>query len=78
MSKVTLKSLNWCRGEGIEVANALMVLGIPEETDIGTIETTLETIKVLGKVRVRGKFFEPVSKTLTSKAPSRDIGHYPR
>uniref|UniRef100_A0A8C6UAI5 Paraneoplastic antigen Ma-like N-terminal domain-containing protein n=1 Tax=Neogobius melanostomus TaxID=47308 RepID=A0A8C6UAI5_9GOBI len=60
------------RGEGIEVANALMVLGIPEETDIGTIETTLETIKVLGKVRVRGKIFEPVSKTLTVLCECRE------
>lgn len=46
----------WCRGEGLEEAKALLVL-VPEEVEIAQIEETLETIKCLGRVRVRGRLF---------------------
>lgn len=48
----------WCRGEGLEEAKALLVL-VPEEVEIAQIEETLETIKCLGRVRVRGRLFHP-------------------
>lgn len=47
---------NWCRGEGLEEDHSLMVI-VPEPTEIATIEEVLETIKVLGRVRVRGRMF---------------------
>ncbi|CAI5671484.1 unnamed protein product [Oreochromis niloticus] len=46
----------WCRGEGLEEAKTLLVL-VPEEVEIAQIEETLETIKCLGRVRVRGRLF---------------------
>uniref|UniRef100_A0A3B4FIM6 Uncharacterized protein n=1 Tax=Pundamilia nyererei TaxID=303518 RepID=A0A3B4FIM6_9CICH len=52
--RLELKS--WCRGEGLEEAKALLVL-VPEEVEIAQIEETLETIKCLGRVRVRGHLF---------------------
>lgn len=44
----------WCRGEGLEETKALMVL-VPEDVEIAKIEESLETIKCLGRVRVRGR-----------------------
>uniref|UniRef100_A0A3Q3BUY4 Paraneoplastic antigen Ma-like C-terminal domain-containing protein n=1 Tax=Haplochromis burtoni TaxID=8153 RepID=A0A3Q3BUY4_HAPBU len=49
-------SFLWCRGEGLEEAKALLVL-VTEEVEIAQIEETLETIKCLGRVRVRGHLF---------------------
>uniref|UniRef100_A0A1A7ZLV7 Gypsy retrotransposon integrase-like protein 1 n=1 Tax=Nothobranchius furzeri TaxID=105023 RepID=A0A1A7ZLV7_NOTFU len=46
----------WCRGEGLEEAKALLVL-VPEEVEIAQIEETMETIKCLERVRVRGRLF---------------------
>uniref|UniRef100_A0A3B3B7V4 Uncharacterized protein n=1 Tax=Oryzias melastigma TaxID=30732 RepID=A0A3B3B7V4_ORYME len=63
---------NWCRGEGVEVSHALMAIGISEEAPIDAIELALETIKVLGKVRVRGKMFDPESNTVTVLCECRE------
>uniref|UniRef100_A0AAZ1XYU0 Paraneoplastic antigen Ma-like N-terminal domain-containing protein n=1 Tax=Oreochromis aureus TaxID=47969 RepID=A0AAZ1XYU0_OREAU len=46
---------NWCRGKGLDQAHAILVIGVPEEEEISTVEETLEQVKTLGKVRVRGK-----------------------
>nr|XP_057906640.1 uncharacterized protein LOC131104002 [Doryrhamphus excisus]XP_057906648.1 uncharacterized protein LOC131104002 [Doryrhamphus excisus] len=46
----------WCRGEGLSVTHALMTI-VPEEVEMSKVEETLETIKSLGRVRVRGKNF---------------------
>lgn len=46
----------WCRGEGLDEAHALLVV-VSENVEIAQIEETLETIKCLGKVRVRGRIF---------------------
>uniref|UniRef100_A0A8C6M1Z6 Paraneoplastic antigen Ma-like N-terminal domain-containing protein n=1 Tax=Nothobranchius furzeri TaxID=105023 RepID=A0A8C6M1Z6_NOTFU len=43
---------NWCRGEGLEQAHAVLVIGVPEEEDLSTVEETLEQVKTLGKVSV--------------------------
>uniref|UniRef100_A0A669DNF0 Paraneoplastic antigen Ma-like N-terminal domain-containing protein n=1 Tax=Oreochromis niloticus TaxID=8128 RepID=A0A669DNF0_ORENI len=56
---------NWCRGEGLDQAHAILVIGVPEEEDISTVEDTLEQVKTLGKVRVRGKMFDANNQTLT-------------
>lgn len=56
---------NWCRGEGLDQAHAILVLGVSEEEEISTVEETLEQVKTLGKVRVRGKMFDANNQTLT-------------
>lgn len=55
---------SWCRGEGLQEDRAVMVLA-PEETETAKIEETMETIKCLGRVRVRGRrFSEKTSKLM--------------
>lgn len=46
----------WCRGEGLEETHSLVVL-VPEGIEIAQIEETMETIKALGRVRVRGRIY---------------------
>uniref|UniRef100_A0A3B4BYA9 CCHC-type domain-containing protein n=1 Tax=Pygocentrus nattereri TaxID=42514 RepID=A0A3B4BYA9_PYGNA len=46
----------WCRGEGLDEAHALLVI-VPEDTDISEVEDALQTVKCLGRVRVRGRTF---------------------
>uniref|UniRef100_A0A3Q1HIA0 Paraneoplastic antigen Ma1 homolog n=1 Tax=Acanthochromis polyacanthus TaxID=80966 RepID=A0A3Q1HIA0_9TELE len=53
---MTKRLSNWCRGEGLQEDQALMVI-VPETTEIAAIEEALEAIKVLGRVRVRGRMF---------------------
>ncbi|XP_030594321.1 uncharacterized protein LOC115786334 [Archocentrus centrarchus] len=67
-----LELSNWCRGEGIELTHALMVLGVPEDDDISCIEEALETIKALGKVRVRGKMFDAKHQALSVLCECRE------
>lgn len=55
---------SWCRGEGIDPNYAIIVSGIPEETDVSKIEETMHSIKALGKVRVRGRMYNQVSQSL--------------
>lgn len=58
MEKTELASelKRWCRGEGLDESHALMTI-VPEEVEISEVEETLETIKSLGRVRVRGRNF---------------------
>ncbi len=58
MEKTELESelKSWCRGEGLDETHALMTI-VPEEVEISEVEETLETIKSLGRVRVRGRNF---------------------
>lgn len=56
--------IGWCRGEGLDEAQALLVL-VPEGTEITKIEATMETIKVLGRVRVRGRTYSHKHSCLT-------------
>ena len=67
-----LELSNWCRGEGISVKHALMLYGVSEEEDISAIEQVVETIKILGKVRVRGKMFDTKTQTVTVLCESRE------
>lgn len=46
----------WCRGEGLDETHAFMTI-VPEDVEISEVEETLETIKSLGRVRVRGRNF---------------------
>ncbi|XP_051988688.1 paraneoplastic antigen Ma2 homolog [Xyrauchen texanus] len=47
----------WCKGEALNEDYAVMVV-IPEERDIAQIEETMQTIKCLGRVRVRDRIFK--------------------
>uniref|UniRef100_A0A671QD07 Uncharacterized protein n=1 Tax=Sinocyclocheilus anshuiensis TaxID=1608454 RepID=A0A671QD07_9TELE len=46
----------WCKGEALREDHAVMVV-IPEDLEITQIEETMQTIKCLGRVRVRGRMF---------------------
>ncbi len=46
----------WCRGEALDEAHAVMVL-TREDVDPSAIEETMQTVKCLGRVRVRGRTF---------------------
>uniref|UniRef100_A0A3P9IZE6 Uncharacterized protein n=1 Tax=Oryzias latipes TaxID=8090 RepID=A0A3P9IZE6_ORYLA len=48
----------WCRGEGLEEVKTLMIMA-PEEVETAEIEETIQTVKCLGRVRVRGRMFHP-------------------
>ncbi|XP_067275536.1 paraneoplastic antigen Ma1 homolog [Pseudorasbora parva] len=63
---------NWCVGEGIDLVKALLVKDVPPETDVGFIEETLQTVKVLGRVRVRGRMYDPQSQSLTVLCECRE------
>lgn len=45
----------WCHGEGLDEAHAVMVI-IPEDVN-SVIEETVQSVKSLGRVRVRGRTF---------------------
>uniref|UniRef100_A0A3B3Q7Y6 Paraneoplastic antigen Ma-like N-terminal domain-containing protein n=1 Tax=Paramormyrops kingsleyae TaxID=1676925 RepID=A0A3B3Q7Y6_9TELE len=56
-AELVAKLKGWCRGEGLSEAHTLMVI-IPDDADISEIEDTLQTVKCLGRVRVRGRTFD--------------------
>uniref|UniRef100_A0A672G0Y1 Uncharacterized protein n=1 Tax=Salarias fasciatus TaxID=181472 RepID=A0A672G0Y1_SALFA len=54
------KLKNWCRGEGLDDAQALLTV-VPEDTEITKVEDVLQTIKCLGVVRsLKGQALEVV------------------
>lgn len=55
---------NWCRGEGLDPARAIVVKRVPSDAQVEDIEETLKTIKALGRVKVRGRMFDPQSQSL--------------
>lgn len=55
---------NWCKGEGLEPSHSIVVKLVPSETTREQIEETLTTIKALGRVRIRGRMFDPQSQSL--------------
>ncbi|XP_036947992.1 uncharacterized protein LOC119016325 [Acanthopagrus latus] len=59
-----MELINWCKGESVEVKHSLLLYGVPEESSEKDIEETAGTIKALGKVRVRGKMFNPQQQSL--------------
>uniref|UniRef100_A0A3B3H4B1 Paraneoplastic antigen Ma1 homolog n=1 Tax=Oryzias latipes TaxID=8090 RepID=A0A3B3H4B1_ORYLA len=64
---------NWCRGEGVALEHALMVHGVPEEEPTANVEETLQSIKALGRVRVRGKMFDSKNQTVTLLCECREV-----
>uniref|UniRef100_A0A0S7EJ18 PNMA1 n=1 Tax=Poeciliopsis prolifica TaxID=188132 RepID=A0A0S7EJ18_9TELE len=55
---------NWCTGEGLDASRAIVVKQVPIQTTVEHIEETLMTIKALGRVRVRGRMFNPQLQSL--------------
>lgn len=55
---------NWCVGEGVDPVKAVLVKDVPPGTEVGLIEATLQTVKALGRVRVRGRMYDPQSQSL--------------
>lgn len=53
--------LRWCKGEGLDPEHVIGVSNIPEGAEAEDIEKTLATVKVLGRIKVRMKFFEPAT-----------------
>ncbi|XP_014876550.1 paraneoplastic antigen Ma1 homolog [Poecilia latipinna] len=51
------KLKSWCQGEGINESHALLTK-VPQNTEVAQIEETLQTIKCLGRVRVRGRMLD--------------------
>uniref|UniRef100_A0A3P8U0A3 Paraneoplastic antigen Ma1 homolog n=1 Tax=Amphiprion percula TaxID=161767 RepID=A0A3P8U0A3_AMPPE len=68
-----LELVNWCRGELVDVKHALLLYGVPESVSIAEIEETAESIKVLGKVVVRGKMFHPQQQSLMVLCECREV-----
>lgn len=62
----------WCKGEGINPAKAILVKDVPEEADVSFIEETLQSIKALGRVKVRGRMYDPQSQSLTVLCECRE------
>ncbi|RVE74755.1 hypothetical protein OJAV_G00024770 [Oryzias javanicus] len=63
---------NWCIGEGLDPVKALLVKDVPPDADVGFIEETLQTIKALGRVKVRGRMYDPQSQSLTVLCECRE------
>ncbi len=63
---------NWCIGEGIDPVKALLVKDVPPDTEVGFIEETLQTIKALGRVKVRGRMYDSQSQSLTVLCECRE------
>ncbi|XP_073711543.1 uncharacterized protein [Misgurnus anguillicaudatus] len=63
---------NWCIGEGMDPVKALLVKDVPPETEVGFIEDTLQTIKALGRVKVRGRMYDSQSQSLTVLCECRE------
>ena len=49
-----------------------MLYGVSEDEDISVIEEAMQTIKILGKVRVRGKMFDTNTQTVTVLCECRE------
>ncbi|KAL4008319.1 hypothetical protein ACER0C_002171 [Sarotherodon galilaeus] len=63
---------HWCKGEGLNPSHAILLKDVPEDTEIEVIERTLQLIKVLGRVKVRGRMYDPQSKCLNVLCECRE------
>ncbi|XP_017291926.1 paraneoplastic antigen Ma1 homolog [Kryptolebias marmoratus] len=63
---------HWCKGEGIDPDTAILVKDVPEDAEVSFVEETLQSLKVLGRVRVRGRMYDPQSQSLTVLCECRE------
>lgn len=52
-SRLSVELSNWCKEAVVEESHAIMLMGVPATTDVACIEEAVETIKAVGRVRVR-------------------------
>lgn len=53
-AQLVLELKGWCHGESIDQAHAVLVL-MPDDVSTAAIEETMNTVKTLGRLRVRGR-----------------------
>lgn len=56
--------INWCRGEDLNVHNAILLIGVPEDLAVGQIEEVVHAVRCWGRVRVRGRSFNSETQSL--------------
>uniref|UniRef100_A0A8C1LZF6 CCHC-type domain-containing protein n=1 Tax=Cyprinus carpio TaxID=7962 RepID=A0A8C1LZF6_CYPCA len=66
------RNKRWCRGEMLNEAHALMVI-VPEDVEISQIEDTLQSVKCLGRVRVRGRMYNSKLDSLTVLCECKEV-----
>lgn len=44
---------SWCETEQIDPQHAILLLGVPSDTDVAFIEDTVQAVKIFGRVRAR-------------------------
>lgn len=52
----------WCSEENVNPTHAVVVSGVPSDTNIADVEEVVETVKAFGKVRVRSQKSFPHAK----------------
>ncbi|XP_048884939.1 paraneoplastic antigen Ma1 homolog [Brienomyrus brachyistius] len=62
----------WCGEELVDPSHAILLLGVPAEAEIEHIEATVETVKVLGRVRVRSTKPGPTQNTMSVLCECRE------
>uniref|UniRef100_A0A672HKF6 Uncharacterized protein n=1 Tax=Salarias fasciatus TaxID=181472 RepID=A0A672HKF6_SALFA len=63
---------NWCQGETLDETHALLTI-VPANTEIDKIENTLQNIKCLGRVRVRGRMLNETATDLLVLCECREV-----
>ncbi|KAA0724940.1 Retrovirus-related Pol polyprotein from transposon 412 [Triplophysa tibetana] len=61
---VQVELANWCKDVGLFETHALMLFNVPVDTDVAVIEDVMQTVKALGKVRVRDTREGPTSRAM--------------
>ncbi|XP_072572259.1 uncharacterized protein [Paramormyrops kingsleyae] len=62
----------WCGEELVDPSHAILLLGVPAEVEIEQIEATVETVKALGRVRVRSTKPGPTQNTMSVLCECRE------
>lgn len=57
LAKLQAELIQWCRGEGINIKYAILVVGVSEHLAVGQIEDALHTVRCWGRVGVRSRKF---------------------
>ncbi|KAI7789603.1 paraneoplastic antigen Ma1 homolog [Triplophysa rosa] len=55
---------NWCKDVGLFETHAVMLFNVPADTEVAVIEDVMQTVKALGKVRVRDTREGPTSHAM--------------
>ncbi|XP_067266693.1 uncharacterized protein [Chanodichthys erythropterus] len=63
----------WCKEAEIEETHAILLIGVPATTEVAIIEDTVQTVKVLGRVRVRDSKLGPSPGTLLVICECREV-----